>query len=372
MRKFCLFFLLLFLILSPSIIIKNNLQAEELKKVRIYFCSYYNGKIEARLYPCGKHAVKDHTYSEWLGQRPKNIIIKMCYSPKANQIVYHSNCNDIDTRIGVRSEFISSFGELINPTSARPTIFDISQNNYVASNKSEIKKTKKNVKNEFINKQEKKSDIYKKNISLFDLSYDPEINIELLGNYESFILPKYMQATFGKGCKSEKCIGQESAKKMSLGFKRGEKYNKRHPGNIFFSMAYYELFFQMKIKDNERILNRLKKNYPNHSYSDGLSTFNLIKLNRIRSKLRNALGMTLLTPTEEAVNNFWKMGEYVERNNSENTEKKEFSVELQKRIELLNKFREVAKDIQKKIEEENLKTLKANLAKKENFFKIGL
>lgn len=371
MRKFYLFVLLFFLTLSPSII-KNNSQAEELKKVRIYFCSYYNGKIEASLYPCGKHAKKDHTYSEWLEQRPKNITIKMCYSPKANQIVYHSNCNDIDTRIGVRSEFISSFGELINPASARPTIFDISQNNYVASNKSENNKVKQNVKNEFINKQEKKSDIYKKNISLFELSYDPKINIELLGDHESFILPKYMQATFGKGCKSEKCIGQEAAKKMSLGFKRGEKYNKRNPGNIFFSMAYYELFFQMKIKDNERILNRLKENYPNHSYSDGLSTFNLIKLNRIRSKLRNALGMTLLTPTEEAVNNFWKMGEYVERNKSENTEKKEFSVELQKRIELLSKFREVTKNIQKKIEEENLKTLKASLAKKENFFKIGL
>ena len=113
-----------------------------------------------------------------------------------------------------------------------------------------------------------------------------------------------MQKVYGKGCKGDKCAGIAAAQEMSRRFKRNEQYNSRHPGNIFFAMAYFELFYQKKLKDDARMLTRVKNKYPNNNYSDGVKVYNLIKLNRVRSKLRNTLGMTLLTPNIEAVNTF--------------------------------------------------------------------
>ena len=211
-----------------------------------------------------------------------------------------------------------------------------------------------------------------KNTSLFDLSYDPLINIELLGDkfYEGTAIrvPENMKKIYGKGCNAMKCMGEAAAREMSRRFKRNEQYNSRYPGNIFFAMAYFELFYENKFYDNQKFLKKVKKEYPNQSYSDGIKIYNLIKLNRVRSKLRNTLGMTLLTPNIEAVNTFWAMGEYLEKNKSSKKIDKNLSKDLKKRLDILEKYREVSRSIQKKIDEEKEDEMKKLLANKKNFF----
>jgi hypothetical protein len=211
-----------------------------------------------------------------------------------------------------------------------------------------------------------------KNTSLFDLSYDPLINIELLGDkfYEGTAIrvPENMKKIYGKGCNAMKCMEEAAAREMSRRFKRNEQYNSRYPGNIFFAMAYFELFYENKFYDNQKFLKKVKKEYPNQSYSDGIKIYNLIKLNRVRSKLRNTLGMTLLTPNIEAVNTFWAMGEYLEKNKSSKKIDKNLSKDLKKRLDILEKYREVSRSIQKKIDEEKEDEMKKLLANKKNFF----
>ena len=141
-------------------------------------------------------------------------------------------------------------------------------------------------------------------------------------------------------------------------------------GNIFFAMAYFELFYQKKLNDSEKFLKRVKSKYPNNNYSDGIKVYNLIKLNRVRSKLRNTLGMTLLTPNIEAVNTFWAMGEYLEKNKSSKKIEKNLSKDLKKRLDILEKYREVSRSIQKKIDEEKEEEMKKLLARTKNIMKF--
>ena len=164
-----------------------------------------------------------------------------------------------------------------------------------------------------------------------------------------------------------KCMGEAAAREMSRRFKRNEDYNSRYPGNIFFAMAYFELFYENKFYDNKKFLKKVKKKYPNQSYSDGIKIYNLIKLNRVRSKLRNTLGMTLLTPNIEAVNTFWAMGEYLEKNKSSKKIEKNLSKDLKKRLDILEKYREVSRSIQKKIDEEKEEEMMKLLANKKKF-----
>ena len=63
--------------------------------------------------------------------------------------------------------------------------------------------------------------------------------------------PKGFEEKHMKGCKSWKCISDKSAKDMGLIFKRPDSYNQKNPGNQIYGMAYFEIFYQNKLKKNK-------------------------------------------------------------------------------------------------------------------------
>jgi hypothetical protein len=123
--------------------------------------------------------------------------------------------------------------------------------------------------------------------------------------------PGFEEMFLKKSCKTWYCLTKRTSKKMSTIFKRSEKYNLRYPGNQIRGMALYEIFYLNTLKKNEKKINKFLENWPKDNKNSD-EVIKMIKLNKSREKMRNALGMDLSTPIEEVLKNYWVMSEFLD------------------------------------------------------------
>ena len=137
--------------------------------------------------------------------------------------------------------------------------------------------------------------------------------VKLLGKFkEPERYPKGFEEMFLKeGCKTWHCLTKKAAKKMSLIFKRTEKYNLRYPGNQIRGMALYEIFYLNTLKQNEKKINEFLENWPKEN-KNADDVIRMIRLNKSREKMRTALGMDLNTSVEDALEIYWVMASFLD------------------------------------------------------------
>lgn len=137
--------------------------------------------------------------------------------------------------------------------------------------------------------------------------------VKLLGKFKepTRYPPGFEEMFLKKGCKSWYCLTKRAAKKMSKIFKRSEKYNLRYPGNQIRGMALYEIFYLNTLKKNEKKINEFIENWPEEN-KNAKQVINMVRLNKSREKMRNALGMDLNTSVEDALEIYWIMGEFLD------------------------------------------------------------
>ena len=177
-----------------------------------------------------------------------------------------------------------------------------------------------------------------------------------LGKYQTFEnFPKKMIDTI-KGCKTNICIRQEAGKRVyKLFVTMGERYHSRHPGDIIYGMAWFEILYLGRLKKAKNSLER----YSNNKYegiskskkkSDEKKIYSLIKMNKSRLKMRNALGMTVYDDLETVLKNQWLLGEFL-NNDKIKVKKVKIDPELKKRKLLLEKYKTTLTRYKKKLEE---------------------
>ena len=150
---------------------------------------------------------------------------------------------------------------------------------------------------------------------------------------------------FSHNCTTWHCIKRSSVQKMVLIFKRTSKYNDRHPGSMIYGMAYFEIFYLSSLKKNEYKINKFINNWPDKN-SYGKDIVRLLKLKKARNKMRKALGMKTNVTPEEAMNNFWTLGDFLE--NGE-LKKQTVSKTTKKREVLLAKYQKVISEFNSKL-----------------------
>ena len=82
-----------------------------------------------------------------------------------------------------------------------------------------------------------------------------------LGEYIKFEdFPKNMIATI-KGCKSNLCIRKAAGKNVyKLFVQKKERYHTKHPGDIIYGMAWFEILYLDKLKKAQSAINRYSVN----------------------------------------------------------------------------------------------------------------
>ena len=204
-------------------------------------------------------------------------------------------------------------------------------------------------------------------------------NIEELGEIvklDSNYYPKTMQKAF-KGCNNSfKCVGQKAGTYLYKAFNRSQRYNQQHPGSIIKAMAMFEVFYAQKLystKDNiERYKSddykkKKKKNlgslFKKLKFNEGLlkkagiqsakqkdekEIRSLFSINKGRKSMREALGMSLDTPTDEAIKKFWLLGEFLDLGVPQKNEK--VDPELEERQKLLDDYKFQIANLKKKLQ----------------------
>ena len=179
--------------------------------------------------------------------------------------------------------------------------------------KANEKSQKKDSSKQDVIQEEVKDEKVKNSNDINDLDKEIIEQVKLLGKFEE---PKTYPAGFQEmflktGCKTWICLNKKTAKQMSIIFKRSEKYNLRNPGNQIRGMALYEIFYLNTLKKNEKKINEFLENWPKEN-KNADDVIRMIRLNKSREKMRNALGMDLNTPVEDALEIYWIMGSFLD------------------------------------------------------------
>jgi hypothetical protein len=162
-----------------------------------------------------------------------------------------------------------------------------------------------------------------------------------------------------KSCKPynanfSKCEGIIAGKIVGTTFRKKGGYGEKYPGKMMEAMAYFEILYLTSLHSNKKKINRFKENIDKKEYfykeDDVRSIRSLIKMNKGREKMRSALGMTLETPTEDAIKRFWTLGEFLALGEPKKIGK--LDKDVKKRRKLLQEYKSTVLRLKEKLEEE--------------------
>ena len=170
---------------------------------------------------------------------------------------------------------------------------------------------------------------------------------------------KIMKREF-KGCSGFTCKGKGAGKYIYTTFNKGPNWSARNSGKMIKAMAMYEVFYAEKLYDARKEIERYKKNNYDKKKDkilfskeqDKKKIKSLIGINTARKTMRSSLGMTMETPVEEAITNFWVLGEFLELGKAVKNEKNPESIKERK--DLIDAYKLNITALKKKIEDNKL------------------
>ena len=186
-----------------------------------------------------------------------------------------------------------------------------SNNEMIESKSLKVNKKKENKKK----KIEKNKNIQKSNsdedIDDFDLSntYVSFNEFKELGTYQK--IETYPEGLFKvKG--SSKKNAEISMMKMYETFVQKPKLLEKYPENMMKAMAYFEIFYNYQLKENEKSLENFEKNYPNINWRTKKEVKTLYSLNNAKKSMREALSLNQENTINEALDRYVFMHNFLE------------------------------------------------------------
>ena len=158
-----------------------------------------------------------------------------------------------------------------------------------------------------------------------------------------------------KSCKPynvhfSQCESKKAGKIVGTSFRKKSGYAEKYPGKMMEAMAYFEILYLSSLYKNKKKIEKFKKEFSetkgNKKYK---SIRSLIKMNDGREKMRSSLGMTLETPTEEAIKRFWTLAEFLGLETPKKLGK--MDKDINKRKKLLQKYKATVLRLEEKLEE---------------------
>ena len=202
----------------------------------------------------------------------------------------------------------------------------------------------------------KKINIFKKEDE--DLEKITLKKIDELGKilkHDKSIYPKSMLKKFDGCGKGYKCSGQKAGQILYKTFTASKSFGQRNPGKMIQAMAMYEVFYASKLYDARKSIKRFKENsykkgFTSKKKSDEKKIRSVIGMNNGRKNMREALGMTLETPKEEAIKKFWLLGEFL--NLGTGIKNKKLDKDLKERQQLLEAYKLQIANLRKKLQDD--------------------
>ena len=173
--------------------------------------------------------------------------------------------------------------------------------------------------------------------------------------FDNTYYPDSMLKKLGKGCNAFKCQGSNAGQVLSKTFNRSKSYSQRNPGEMIKAMAMFEVFYSSKLWYAKKSIERYKKDdYKGANLifkkKDEKEIRSLFGINKGRKAMREALGMTMETPSKEAIKKFWLLGEFL--NLGSGVKNKKLAQDLKQRQEKLANYKSQVAKLRKKLQED--------------------
>ena len=181
--------------------------------------------------------------------------------------------------------------------------------------------------------------------------------IEELGQIIKFDNTYFTEGMIKKflGCNNSfECKGKKAGTFLYTTFSKSKAYGQKNPGKMIKAMAMFEVFYAQKYWSSRKSIERYKENNYDKNlifkFKDETAIRSLFGINKGRKAMRSALGMSIETPTKDAIANFWVLGEFLDLGTA--VKHKKLDKDLKERQELLQAYKTEIANLKKKLEED--------------------
>jgi len=221
----------------------------------------------------------------------------------------------------------------------------------------------------------------KENLSTKDLSktFISKEELEYIGKYKK--INQYPVGLFKNSNFSESMLAKKSAQEMYKTFVQHKNLNEKYPENMMRAMAYFEVFYNNKLKEEKKAIEDYKNNYPNIKKSSKKAVQSLYSLSQAKESMRKSIGLTSNDNLEDALTGYMHMYDFMSQGtksqnkltseekkikkestkfkSSYGTFKKNLELKLEQRISQ-KEFEKEFKKTSKKVEKSLKKIIKIN------------
>ena len=151
----------------------------------------------------------------------------------------------------------------------------------------------------------------KKNSNLTDLSKTFILKEELedIGQYQE--IKQYPEGLFKNLNFSENMLAKKSAQEMYKTFVQHKNLNEKYPENMMRAMAYFEVFYNHKLKEEKSAIEDYQNNYPNVKDSSKKTIRSLYSLSQAKESMRKSIGLTSDDKLEDALKGYMHMYDFM-------------------------------------------------------------
>ena len=171
-------------------------------------------------------------------------------------------------------------------------------------------------------------------------------------------------------------LAKSAAQEMYKTFVQHKNLNEKNPENMMKAMAYFEVFYNNKLKEEKSAIEDYEQNFPNVKKTSKKTIQSLFSLTQAKKSMRKSIGLTLDDNIEDALEKYMHMHSFLGKGEktkneltkeekklrTESTKFKKYIGSFKKNIELKSELRIDQKTF-KKNNKKNIKNLNRTLKK---------
>ena len=147
-----------------------------------------------------------------------------------------------------------------------------------------------------------------KTIDLTKTYIDKE-ELEIIGRYEK--INKYPEGLFKNPKLSPMMLAEKATQEMYKTFVQNKNLQEKYPENMMKAMAYFEVFYNQKLKDEKLAIQDYQANFPNVKKGSKKSIRSLHSLTQAKKSMRESVGLTLDENIEQAMIKYMHMHDFL-------------------------------------------------------------
>lgn len=140
-------------------------------------------------------------------------------------------------------------------------------------------------------------------------TYIDRDELEIIGNYKE--INNYPDGLFKNLNFSSSMLAKEATQEMYKTFVQNKNLQEKYPENMMKAMAYFEVFYNQKLKDEKSAILDYQKNFPNVKKSSKKSIQSLYSLTQAKKSMRKSVGLTLNYNIDVALIKYMHMHDFL-------------------------------------------------------------